>query len=73
MTFDELRPLVAGVIGRKAYETGDVSRGMLSAGHALVLTDKVEPMADIIARIEAEAATAFGALPGKVALTEAAE
>ncbi len=73
VSFEELRPLVAGVIGRKAYETGDVSRGMLSAGHALGLTDKVEPMADIIARIEAEAATAFGALQGIVALTEAAE
>lgn len=73
VTFDDLRPLVAGVIGRKAYETGDVSRGMLSAGHALGLTDRIEPMADIIARIEAEAASAFGALQGKVQMAEAAE
>ena len=60
-------------IGRKAYQTGDVSRGMLSAGHALGLTDRIEPMADIIARIEAEARDAFGALQGKAAVPQAAQ
>ncbi len=64
VTIQELLPLVSGKIGRKAYETGDVSRGMLSAGHALGLTDKVEPMADIIARIEVEAMQAMGRLDG---------
>ncbi|MGJ8544290.1 MAG: NAD(P)H-dependent flavin oxidoreductase [Sulfitobacter sp.] len=59
ITIQDLLPLVSGQIGRKAYETGDVSRGMLSAGHALGLADKVEPMADIIARIEAEAGAAL--------------
>jgi len=49
-------------VGRKAYETGDVSRGMLSAGHALGLTDKIEPMAEIIARLEAQAKAAAGRL-----------
>ena len=73
ITIQDLLPLVSGQIGRKAYQTGDVSRGMLSAGHALGLTDKVEPMADIIARIEAEAAASFGGLHGKLALREAAE
>ena len=53
--FEGLRSHVAGVVGRKAYETGDVSYGMLSAGHALGLTDKIEPMADIVARLEAQA------------------
>ena len=60
VTFEDLRPLVAGVIGRKAYETGDVSRGMLSAGHALGLTDRIEPMADIIARIDGGARALLG-------------
>jgi nitronate monooxygenase len=55
ITIGDLMPLVSGQIGRKAYQTGDVSRGMLSAGHALGLTDRIEPMADIIRRIEAEA------------------
>lgn len=73
VTFEDLRPLVAGVIGRKAYETGDVSRGMLSAGHALGLTDRIEPMADIIARIEGEATGAYHALQGMVQMAEAAE
>ena len=73
VTIQELLPLVSGQIGRKAYETGDVSRGMLSAGHALGLTDRIEPMADIIARIEAEALDAFGGLNSKMPLQEAAQ
>ncbi|MFY9211354.1 MAG: nitronate monooxygenase [Aestuariivita sp.] len=66
VTIQDLLPLVSGQIGRKAYQTGDVSRGMLSAGHALGLTDRVEPMADIIARIETEALQAIGRLEGVV-------
>lgn len=73
VTIQDLLPLVSGKIGKAAYETGDVSRGMLSAGHALGLTDKVEPMADIIARIEAEAAEAWGRIQGAVSRQEAAE
>jgi nitronate monooxygenase len=73
VTIQELLPLVSGQIGRKAYQTGDVSRGMLSAGHALGLTDKVEPMADIIARIEAEAETAYRKTGQVMHFQEAAE
>jgi NAD(P)H-dependent flavin oxidoreductase YrpB (nitropropane dioxygenase family) len=62
--FEGLRPHVAGVVGRKAYETGDVSHGMLSAGHALGLTDKIEPMADIVARLEAQSDAATQRLIG---------
>jgi NAD(P)H-dependent flavin oxidoreductase YrpB (nitropropane dioxygenase family) len=60
--FGGLRAHVAGTVGREAYETGDVSRGMLSAGHALGLTDNIEPMAEIILRLEAQAEAAAGRL-----------
>ncbi|MBW4707152.1 nitronate monooxygenase [Roseobacter sp. YSTF-M11] len=73
ITIRDLMPLVSGRIGRKAYETGDVSRGLLSAGHALGLTDRIEPMADIIARIEAQAATAQQRIVGTLQMSEAAE
>lgn len=59
-----LLPYVAGRIGRKAYETGDVSRGILSAGHALAFTDRIEPLADIVARLEAQMAQAFARIDG---------
>ncbi|SDF22616.1 NAD(P)H-dependent flavin oxidoreductase [Limimaricola pyoseonensis] len=59
---EELMPHVAGRIGRKAYETGDVSRGMLSAGQSLGLTDRVEPLAGIVGRLEEEARTALARL-----------
>lgn len=62
--FEGLRPHVAGVVGKKAYETGDVSRGMLSAGHALGLTDRIEPMAEIVARLAAQADAAAQRLGG---------
>ncbi len=54
-----LMPYVAGAIGRKAYETGDVSKGILSAGQSLGLTNQVQPLADIIAQLEREALTAL--------------
>lgn len=59
VTIADLMPLVSGQIGRKAYETGDVSYGLLSAGHALGLTKSIAPMAEIFAQLEAEAHTAF--------------
>lgn len=62
ITIQDLLPLVSGKIGREAYQTGDVSRGMLSAGQALGLTERVEPLADIVERIEAEAVAARGTL-----------
>lgn len=60
VTIGDLMPLVAGRIGKAAYDSGDTSRGLLSAGHALAFTDRVEPLAAIVARFEAEmhAATA---------------
>ncbi|MBJ3764182.1 nitronate monooxygenase [Maribius pontilimi] len=56
---DQLMPLVKGTIGRRAYETGDVSRGMLSAGQSLGLTDAIKPLAEIVAQLEHEAETAL--------------
>ena len=60
VTIADLMPLVSGKIGRKAYETGDVSHGLLSAGHALGLTNAVAPMAEIFAQLESEAEIALG-------------
>lgn len=64
VTIAELMPLVSGKIGRKAYETGDVSRGLLSAGHALGLTNAVAPMAEIFAELEREVMVSLGRLDG---------
>jgi len=57
-----LMPYVSGAIGRKAYETGDVSRGLLSAGQALGFTDHVAAFADIVAQLETEAIAALARL-----------
>ncbi|MEM9796059.1 MAG: nitronate monooxygenase [Pseudomonadota bacterium] len=64
---DALMPLVSGKIGRRAYATGDTSRGMLSAGQSLGLTDRIEPMAAIANRLAEQArkarATLLAAMP----------
>lgn len=54
VTISDLMPLVSGQIGRNAYKTGDWSRGLLAAGHALAFVDRAEPLAAIVARLEAE-------------------
>lgn len=69
----DLMPYVTGAIGRKAYETGDVSRGMLSAGQALGLTDGVAPLADIVAQLEQEAGVALARLRPQPLATQRAE
>ncbi|GFE65584.1 NAD(P)H-dependent flavin oxidoreductase [Litoreibacter roseus] len=55
---DALMPHVAGKIGRKAYETGDVSRGLLSAGQSLGMVNRIAPMAEIVAELETQALAA---------------
>lgn len=62
VSIEDLMPHIAGKIGRQAYETGDVSRGLLSAGHALGLTNELASMAEIIAQIEDEAIRALNRL-----------
>lgn len=62
VTIQDLLPLVSGKIGRKAYETGDVSRGMLSAGHSLGLTNDIAPMVEIVAQLEDEMKDALSRL-----------
>jgi nitronate monooxygenase len=47
-------PLVSGRIGRQAYVSGDWSKGLLSAGHALAFVDRLEPLAAIVGRLEAQ-------------------
>lgn len=69
----ELMPYVSGALGRKAYETGDVSRGMLSAGQALGLTDAIAPLADIVAQLEQEAGVALARLRPQSLATQRAE
>ncbi|MFQ6550126.1 NAD(P)H-dependent flavin oxidoreductase [Aestuariibius sp. 2305UL40-4] len=67
---EALMPHVSGKIGRQAYRTGDVSKGLLSAGQSLGLTDRVQPMVEIIARIEAEAMTARDRIAAVMPLEE---
>lgn len=62
---EALMPHVAGAIGRRAYETGDVSRGMLSAGQSLGLSDRIAPLAELVGQLESEAIQALSRLrPG---------
>jgi NAD(P)H-dependent flavin oxidoreductase YrpB (nitropropane dioxygenase family) len=54
VTIQDLMPMVAGKIGRDAYVTGDWSKGLLAAGQSLAFVDRIEPLADIVARFEGD-------------------
>lgn len=57
-------PHIMGTVGRKAYETGEVEKAMLSCGQGVVFADRIEPLAAIVDRIEAEARSALARLQG---------
>lgn len=50
-TFEDIRPLVAGVRGRAALESGDVNGGLLWAGQTIGLIDDVPSCAELVQRI----------------------
>ncbi|NVJ91614.1 MAG: nitronate monooxygenase [Methylocystaceae bacterium] len=62
ITIETLLPYVAGKIGKNAYETGDVSHGLLSAGQTLGMMEAQMPLAHIINDLEQEAHLAFNRL-----------
>lgn len=57
-SLETILPLVSGKIGRRAYETGDASHGALSMGQSLAFTQRLEPVAEIMASLVAEAEAA---------------
>ena len=54
-----LLPHIMGTHARKAYETGEYEKGLLSCGQGVVFADCIEPVAAIFSRIEAEAREAM--------------
>lgn len=62
ITIETLLPYVSGKIGKRAYETGDSTKGVLSAGQSLGLMDEVKPIAAIIADFKQEAREALARL-----------
>ena len=59
---ETLMPHLSGRLSRKAYETGDWSQAALSVGQAVAFADRIEPLAAIIRRFEAEAEAALARL-----------
>ncbi|WP_417798367.1 NAD(P)H-dependent flavin oxidoreductase [Terasakiella pusilla] len=59
ITIQRLLPLISGQIGKKAYETGDCSKGVLSAGHSLAFVHAIAPLNDIVTELETQALQAI--------------
>ena len=53
-TFEEIRPLVAGVRGRAALQSGEVNNGVVSAGQCIGLIHDIPTCAELITRMVAE-------------------
>jgi len=58
----KLMPYISGKVGKIAYETGDWSKGLLAVGQSVAFADAIEPLADIIAKLEREAQAAMARL-----------
>lgn len=52
-------PLISGKVGRQSYEIGDRTRWAMSHGQSVTFADRIEPLADIVSRLEAEAICAL--------------
>lgn len=50
----DLMPFISGRVGRETYVSGDGAKGVLSVGQAVGFADRIEPLSEIIRRIEAE-------------------
>lgn len=64
---EQLMPHVSGELGRQAYQSGDTRHGALSLGQSVAFAHRVEPLADIVSRLEAQARTAASSLSHRLA------
>jgi NADH:quinone reductase (non-electrogenic) len=62
--FEVYRPLVAGRVTRRAYETGDLSQGMIDLGPAGVFAREIKPVEAVFDQLIDEAASALARLEG---------
>ena len=53
-TFEQIRPLVAGVRGRAALQSGEINNGVVSAGQCIGLIHDIPTCAELITRMVAE-------------------
>jgi NAD(P)H-dependent flavin oxidoreductase YrpB (nitropropane dioxygenase family) len=56
--FEAYRPVVSGRVTRRAYETGDVSKGMIDLGPAAVFAREIRPVEEIVDQLIDEAVQA---------------
>ncbi|MGH8619226.1 MAG: NAD(P)H-dependent flavin oxidoreductase [Burkholderiales bacterium] len=61
---EAMLPHIMGTVGRKAYETGEYEKAMLSVGQGVIFADKIEPLAAIVDRLEEEARVSMNRLDG---------
>ena len=49
--FEDVKPLVSGLRGKEAYESGDIERGVIAAGLVIGLIDDIPTCAELIERM----------------------
>ena len=49
--FEDVKPLVSGLRGKEAYESGDIERGVIAAGLVIGLIDDIPTCAELIDRM----------------------
>lgn len=59
-TFEDVAPLVRGLNGRKALETGDINAGLIWAGQSQGLIHDIPTVAELVSRIVSKAEEIIG-------------
>lgn len=62
VTIEQLMPYVSGKFAHEVYTTGDWSKGLLAAGHALAFVNKKQPLQEIVLQLEQEMRDALARL-----------
>jgi nitronate monooxygenase len=63
-SLEQLMPLISGKVGRETYTSGDGAKGILSVGQAVAFADQIEPLAQIVQRLEDQMRDALARLDG---------
>ena len=56
-TLADLMPIIAGVMGREAYLSGDLEKGVIACGQSVGLIQDIPSVAELMDRIVEEAET----------------
>jgi nitronate monooxygenase len=59
ITLQDLMPIISGAVGKAAYQSGDISKGLFSIGQNIGIINQIKPVSQIIEEMVSEASLIF--------------